>query len=49
MWMLHDSVPPFRLDTAARRKVDILPVAPLLAETIRRLHDGRSLTDLLVF
>jgi len=48
-FVITDSVPPFRLDTAARRKVDILPVAPLLAETIRRLHDGRSLTDLLVF
>ena len=44
-----DSVPPFRLEAAARGKVDILRVAPLLAETIRRLHEGRALTDLLVF
>jgi ribose-phosphate pyrophosphokinase len=44
-----DSVPPFRLDASARGKIDMLPVAPLLAETIRRLHEGRALTDLLVF
>ena len=44
-----DSVPPFRLEAAARGKVDTLRVASLLAETIRRLHDGRPLTDLLVF
>jgi len=44
-----DSVPPFRLEAAVRGKVDTLQVAPLLAETIRRLHEGRPLTDLLVF
>ena len=44
-----DSVPPFRLDAASLAKVDILPVAPLLAETIRRLYEGRALTDLMVF
>jgi len=45
-----DSVPPFRIsDDAARGKIDILPVAPLLAETIRRLHAGDTLGDLLVF
>ena len=44
-----DSVPPFRLDEASLAKVDILPVAPLLAEAIRRLHDGRALTDMMVF
>ncbi len=44
-----DSVPPFRLDAAVRGKVDTLRVAPLLAEAIRRLHEGRALTDLLVF
>ena len=47
--VVTDSVPPFRLDAAARGKVEILRVAPLLAETIRRLHAGRALTDLLVF
>jgi len=48
--VVTDSVPPFRLaDAAARAKLDILAVAPLLAEAIRRLHGGDSLTDLLVF
>lgn len=45
-----DSVPPFRLPAGAvRDKLDIVPAAPLLAETIRRLHNGQSLTDLVVF
>lgn len=48
-FVITDSVPPFRLEPSQRDKVDILPVAPLLAETIRRLHDGRALSDLLVF
>jgi ribose-phosphate pyrophosphokinase len=48
-FVVTDSVPPFRLDAAARTKIDTLRVAPLLAETIRRLHEGRALTDLLVF
>jgi ribose-phosphate pyrophosphokinase len=47
--VVTDTVPAFRLNAAARTKVDILPVAPLLAETIRRLHAGDGLTDLLVF
>ncbi len=48
--VVTDTVPPFRLGQgAARDKIDVLPVAPLLAETIRRLHEGRSLADLLVF
>jgi ribose-phosphate pyrophosphokinase len=45
--VVTDAVPPFRL--ASRDKVVTLPAAPLLAETIRRLHEERSLTDLLVF
>jgi ribose-phosphate pyrophosphokinase len=45
-----DVVPPFRLgDNPVRAKIDTLPAAPLLAEAIRRLHQDRSLTDLLVF
>lgn len=45
-----DSVPPFRLAPGpAREKLDILPSAPLFAEAIRRLHQGKPLTDLLVF
>ena len=39
----------FRLDRPAEnKKLTILPAAPLLAETIRRLHEERSLTDLFV-
>ncbi len=48
-FVVTDSVPPFRLEASARGKIDTLHVAPLLAETIRRLHEGRALTDLLVF
>ncbi len=45
-----DTVPAFRLNApGAKTKVDILPVAPLLAEAIRRLHAGDGLADLLVF
>jgi ribose-phosphate pyrophosphokinase len=45
-----DSVPPFRLAHApAKDKLDLLASAPLFAETIRRLHEGRPLTDLLVW
>jgi ribose-phosphate pyrophosphokinase len=43
-----DAVPPFRLKMPSAKLVT-LPCAPLLAEAIRRLHDGRSLTDLSVF
>jgi ribose-phosphate pyrophosphokinase len=45
--VVTDAVPAFRL--ASRDKVMTLPAAPLLAETIRRLHEERSLTDLMVF
>jgi ribose-phosphate pyrophosphokinase len=48
--IVTDSVPPFRLGReAAWDKLDILPAAPLLAEAIARLHDGRALSDLVVF
>lgn len=41
---------PFRLDRpAGNKKLTILPATPLLAQTIRRLHEERSLTDLGVF
>jgi ribose-phosphate pyrophosphokinase len=49
LFVVTDSVPPFRLEASARGRIDTIAVAPLLAETIRRLHDGRALTDLLVF
>ncbi|HEX7565400.1 MAG TPA: ribose-phosphate diphosphokinase, partial [Bradyrhizobium sp.] len=45
-----DVIPPFRLPAGpVRDKLDIMPAAPLLAEAIRRLHDDKPLTDLLVF
>jgi len=48
--VVSDAVPPFRLEHPAdNKKLVVLPVAPLLAETIRRLHEERSLTDLGAF
>ena len=48
--VVTDSVASFRVsDEAFRSKIDILAMAPLLAECIRRLHGGETLTDLLVF
>ena len=47
--VVTDAVPAFRLDSeAAREKIEVLPVAPLLAEILRRLHAGDTLLDLLV-
>jgi ribose-phosphate pyrophosphokinase len=46
--VVTDTVPPIRLDPElARRKLVMLPAAPLFAEAIRRIHDGGSLVDLL--
>ncbi|BCX18438.1 MAG: ribose-phosphate pyrophosphokinase [Geminicoccaceae bacterium] len=45
-WLVTDSVPPFRLPEAARARLRVVPIAPLLAEAIRRLHDGGPLEDL---
>ena len=48
--VVTDSVPAFRIgNKAARAKLDILPVAPLLADAIRHLRAGEAFTDLLVF
>jgi ribose-phosphate pyrophosphokinase len=48
--VVTDTVPPFRLDRASQnKKLTVLPTASLFAEAIRRLHEGRSLTDLMVF
>lgn len=45
-----DAVPPFRLGTGpVRGKIDTLPAAPLIAEAIRRIDQGKPLADLLVF
>jgi len=42
--VVTDTVPTFRLGPeAAREKLDILPAAPLFAEAISRLQDGRGL------
>jgi ribose-phosphate pyrophosphokinase len=46
--VITDAVPPFRL-SALNQKLVVLPVASLFAETIRRLHEGRSLSDLIIF
>jgi ribose-phosphate pyrophosphokinase len=48
--IVTDSVPAFRLDAGlVREKIDVLRVAPLLAEAIVRLHKDQALTDLMVF
>jgi ribose-phosphate pyrophosphokinase len=48
--VVTDAVPAFRLASGSvRDKVDILPVAPLLAEAVRRLDEGKPLADLFVF
>jgi ribose-phosphate pyrophosphokinase len=48
--VISDAVPPFRLERATEnKKLAILPSAPLLAEAIQRLHEEKSLTDLIVF
>jgi ribose-phosphate pyrophosphokinase len=48
--VVSDAVPAFRLESGPTRdKIDILPVAPLLATAIRRLREGASLSDLHVF
>ena len=44
--VVTDTVPPFRLDAAARAKLRIISVAPLFAEAIRRMHAGGSLVEL---
>jgi ribose-phosphate pyrophosphokinase len=45
-WLATDSVPPFRLDEAARARLSLLPIAPLLAEAIRLLHDDGPVEEL---
>jgi ribose-phosphate pyrophosphokinase len=48
--VVTDVVPPFRLDHPEKnKKLTVLPAAPLIAEAIKRLHEQRSLTDLIVF
>ncbi len=46
-FLVTDSVPPRRLDPAFREhRLTIVPLAPLLAAAIWRLHQGGSLTEL---
>jgi len=45
--VVTDTVPPFRLDAAALKKLQVVSVAPLFAEAIRRLHAGGSLVELM--
>lgn len=48
--VVTDAVPPFRLPAGAiRDKLAIVSAAPLLADAICRLHENRSLTDLMAF
>ncbi len=46
--VISDALPPFRLAQAeCNKKLTILPSARLLAEAIKRLHEDRSLADLM--
>jgi ribose-phosphate pyrophosphokinase len=46
-FVITDTIPPFRLSAAApRHKLETLHAAPLLAEAIRRLHQGLPLDGL---
>jgi ribose-phosphate pyrophosphokinase len=46
--VVTDSVPPFRLErTIAEEKLTVLTCVPLIAEAIRRMHEGGSLVELL--
>jgi ribose-phosphate pyrophosphokinase len=46
--VVTDSIPPFRIDLAlAERRLVVLETAPLLAEAIRRIHEGGSIVELL--
>jgi ribose-phosphate pyrophosphokinase len=46
--IVTDTIPPFRLEPElARSKLVVLPVGPLFAEAIGRIHTGGSLVELL--
>ena len=46
--VVTDTIPSFRIDqNLARRKLVVLETAPLLAEAIRRMHEGGSIVELL--
>jgi len=49
-FVITDAVPPFRLERPGQNaKLIILPCASLLAEAIKRLHEEKSLIDLMVY
>jgi len=45
--VITDTVPPLRLDANARARLHVIPVAALLAESVRRMHEGGSIVELL--
>ncbi|WP_343081807.1 ribose-phosphate diphosphokinase [Ostreiculturibacter nitratireducens] len=46
-WIVTDTVPPFRLEgLEARKRVEIVSAAPLIAAAIARLYEERDVTDL---
>ena len=46
--VVTDTIPPLRVDQGlAREKLKVLETAPLLAEAIRRIHEGGSIVGLL--
>lgn len=45
--VVTDTVPPFRLDAAARERVEVLSAAPLFAKAISKLHDDGSMAELM--
>lgn len=47
-FFVADTVPPFRLPAKVlHERIEVISAAPLFAETIRRLHEGGSISDLL--
>jgi ribose-phosphate pyrophosphokinase len=44
--VVTDTVPPFRVTSAVRGKVTVLGAAEQVGEAIRRLHQGRSLAEM---
>lgn len=45
--VITDTVPPFRLDAAARQRIEVLSAAPLFAKAISKLHDDGSMAELM--
>ena len=46
--IITNTIPTFRLEnTRVKEKVTVLNAAPLFAETIKRMHEGGSVTDLM--